>query len=448
VEDFRLDQIRTFLGTGAKTSREIQLRLGISQPSVSRLVSRLSAEIVVLGRGPATRYALTRDIRDLGSDFPVYRVDEDGNVHVLGHLHTLRGGQYWWVDDSDVGHLYNYLPWFIQDMRPDGFSGRAFALRQNRELDLPRRLNEWSDDHVLIALARRGEDITGNIIIGDESLERYLESTRDEQFVVRFEDRAEIYPRLAKAAIEGDPAGSSAAGEQPKFTVMLQGGNYCHVLVKFSPVTNTPEGVRWADLLICEHLALETIKEAGLRAPESRIVLSEGRAFLEVSRFDRVGEHGRLPMISLTAVDHEFLGALDNWAATSGYLENEKMISHEDADQMRWLYAFGALIANTDMHSGNLSLIYRRNDHFDLAPIYDMLPMMFRPVDGTVPDRNYTVPSPRKETMRQWDSALESAITFWEKVVAEERLSDDFREICKTVCTKVLSVTSGPRVIV
>lgn len=448
MDTLRVAQIRTFLGGGAKTSREIQLYLGLSQPSVSRLTTALSGEIVALGRGPAARYALTRNIRDLGNDFPIYKVDEDGNVHMLGHLCTLCGGQYWWVNDSEVGKLYDHLPWFIQDMRPEGFTGRAFAFSQNKELDLPERLNDWSDDHVLIALARRGEDIMGNLIVGDESLDRYLSAARDDRLVLNFEEREAIYPELAKAAIDGDPAGSSAGGEQPKFTAMLQNGNYQHVLVKFSSLTNSPEGERWADLLICEHLAIETIREAGLQAPITRIVVTEERVFLEISRFDRVGMHGRLPMISLTAVDNEFLGYLDDWAATAGRLEDRNMISHADAEQIRWLYTFGSLIANTDMHFGNLSLIYRRNNNFDLAPAYDMLPMLYRPVDGAIPDKEFTLPSPRKDTMRQWNSALDSAISFWGKVVIDEKLSPEFREICQSISNKVNSLKGGPRLVV
>ncbi|RLB67561.1 MAG: type II toxin-antitoxin system HipA family toxinoxin YjjJ [Deltaproteobacteria bacterium] len=448
MDNLRADQIRTLLETGARASREIQLRLEVSQPTVSRLISRFGGEILTLGKGPATRYARTRDIRDLGSDFPVYKVDEDGNIHPLGHLQTLRGNQYWWVDSSEGGVLYDHLPWFIQDMRPEGFVGRAFAIRQNHGLDLPARLNEWNNDHVLIALARRGEDIIGNLIIGDESLQRYLDASREEQLVVNSGERDSLYPQLAKAAIEGDPAGSSAGGEQPKFAVMLQNGINQHVLVKFSPQTNTPEGERWADLLVCEHLAIETIREAGLRAPTTRIVETTERVFLEVSRFDRIGRNGRLPLVSLTAIDNEFLGHLDDWAATAGRLEERKMISSDDANQLRWLYSFGALIANTDMHFGNISLIYRRNKSFELAPAYDMLPMLFRPVNGTVPKKDFIPPGPKRDIMQQWDSALESALTFWQKAANDERLSNAFREICQESSAKLQAIQSGPRLVV
>ena len=57
---------------------------------------------------------------------------------------------------------------------------------------------------------------------------------------------------MADAAADRLPAGSSAGGEQSKFT--------CHVdddpvIVKFSPLRATPFGERWYDLLQLEHLA-------------------------------------------------------------------------------------------------------------------------------------------------------------------------------------------------
>ena len=75
MDTLRVDQIRAFLVSGTRASKEIQLRLDISQASVSRGISQLGAEVLVLGRGPATRYALVRNVRDLGHDFPIYRID-------------------------------------------------------------------------------------------------------------------------------------------------------------------------------------------------------------------------------------------------------------------------------------------------------------------------------------------------------------------------------------
>lgn len=66
--------------------------------------------------------------------------------------------------------------------------------------------------------------------------------------------RAERYAALAHATLAGERAGSSAAGEQPKFTACVADadGSPRHVIVKFSePVEGNPVARRWADLLIC-----------------------------------------------------------------------------------------------------------------------------------------------------------------------------------------------------
>ena len=58
---------------------------------------------------------------------------------------------------------------------------------------------------------------------------------------------------------------------------------------------------RWADLLVCEHLALQALAMLpGLAAAPSAIVVQHaGRTLLEVERFDRHGLWGRSPLVSL-----------------------------------------------------------------------------------------------------------------------------------------------------
>ncbi len=113
----------------------------------------------------------------------------------------------------------------------------------------------------------------------------------------------------------GDPAGSSAGGEQPKCTAVLTDGDECrHVLVKFSPSLTSLEGQRWADLLRCERLAPETVRAAGIDAAGSRILEADNRVFLEVDRFDRIGSLGRSSLFSLRSIDSEYIGVRDDWA--------------------------------------------------------------------------------------------------------------------------------------
>jgi hypothetical protein len=42
-------------------------------------------------------------------------------------------------------------------------------------------------------------------------------------------------------------------------------------------------------------------------------------------------------------------------------------------------WRFGRLIANTDMHYGNAALILCERLPLQLGPVYDMLPMAYRP---------------------------------------------------------------------
>jgi len=63
------------------------------------------------------------------------------------------------------------LPWFLADLRPDGFTGRAFVRRLHEDLALPPRVLDWHNDHVLAALSRRGKDTLGGLVVGQESLD-------------------------------------------------------------------------------------------------------------------------------------------------------------------------------------------------------------------------------------------------------------------------------------
>jgi hypothetical protein len=306
------------------------------------------------------------------------------------------------------------------------------------------RLQDWNDDDVLVALARRGEDCMGNLVVGEESLERYIRSAREATPPIKSNEIYIEYPRLAREAMAGDPAGSSAGGEQPKFTAIIEDG---HVLVKFSQSMNTLEGERWADLLVCEHIALEIIREAGFNAAESRIYHLEDRTYLEVHRFDRIGRFGRLPMNSLGAVDDEFFGRRDNWVAMANRLESAKMLSQDDASMLRWISVFGDLIANTDQHFGNVTLIPRDMEYkqFTLAPAYDVLPMYYRPKDGepTFPEFNPQVSALSLE----WEEAHRYAVLFWIRASMDTRISERFRSICSANRVALEKIGEGPRLV-
>jgi hypothetical protein len=418
-----------------------QLLGGVSPATLSRMTKQAGAKIVCFGQARASAYARPRDLRGIGQQLPVYRIDEEGNAHSAGTLWVLCGG-YWWTGSLWAVRHYTSLPWFIHDLKPDGFVGRAFANRFGMDLGLPERLTAWRDDDILVALARRGDDTIGDIIIGEESLSRYMSASRLQTSPTTPAD----YPKLAEEALEGDPAGSSAGGEQPKFTVLTErDASPVKVLVKFSPPLSTPAGQRWSDLLLCEHIALSIVKEMGIFAGESTVHSVGNRTFLEVERFDRCGKSGRKPVNSLTVVDAEFAGVGSNWSAASQKLCAIKLLSPEDAGKLARLDLFGSLIGNTDRHHGNISLIplNEERSRFKLAPVYDMLPMYYRPHEGE--ELSWSAYNP--PAIADFGSVYDYALKFWQEAGKDVRISEPFRKLCFENRELLQKMASGPRVV-
>ncbi len=443
------DRLLSFLGTGVYSAPEIQQRFRLSQPTVSRLLTQLGNKITIIGNARSRRYTKIRDVRGLGGQFPIFKIDPEGNAHLIGTLYAVAQDHFLWTPLNAREQLFRSLPWFIADLHPDGFVGRAFVRQLHEQLGLPPRTVDWSEDHVLSALARRGEDTMGNLVIGQESIERYFRMVRELPAPIRENAIADTYPRFAQEAVDGQPPGSSAGGEQPKFTAIVErSGAVRSVLVKFSPPVSTIEGRRWADLLICEHHALEAVQNSGISAAPSNIIEAGGRIFLEVVRFDRTGLLGRLPIISLRATDNEFYGFQDNWVNAAHRMANDGRLSKEDAASLRWLSVFGSLIGNNDQHFGNISLIMFDDSRlYGLAPAYDVLPMVYRPVDGAVPSRPLTVPAIVSGAPNEWSSAVESAGRFWNQTKSDIRISEEFRTICSENYNIVNGLHAGPRLL-
>ncbi len=443
------ERLLAFLATGIYSSPEIQQRFGFSQPVISRLLAQLGDRVLVIGKARARRYSRLRDLRGLGGSFPVYAIDSEGNARLLGTLCCVAQTDFLWQPVDGREQLFKSLPWFLADLHPEGFVGRAFVRTCHQELGLPPRSNDWQEDHALIALVRRGEDTMGNLVVGQESLERYFRMVQATGRAITAEARSESYPCLAQEAMAGQPVGSSAGGEQPKFTATIkQSGMVQNVLVKFSPPLGSEEGRRWADLLVCEHHALQVAQQAGIAAAQSTVLEAGGRLFLEVLRFDRTGLYGRLPIISLRAVDNEFYGYQDNWVNAANRMESDGRLSAQDASALRWLSVFSSLIANNDQHFGNVSLIMTEGSkRFALAPAYDLLPMLYRPLDGTAPARTFAPPAAVPGAPREWGAALDGACLFWGRVQADTRISEPFRQICAENLATLERLKTAPRLL-
>jgi hypothetical protein len=266
--------------------------------------------------------------------------------------------------------IYPDLPYFLNDLRPAGFLGRLIP-RQNTDLNLPSDISFWSADNCLVFLTSRTWNTIGNYIVGEASFQLYLQNYQSIKQGINNAAREKSYLQYADDILSIGDIGSSAGGEQPKFMTMLL-PNKKQVIVKFSPPIDTEIGLRVADLMICEHLALQVLKKYSQESANSKILLFENKVFLEVERFDRGDTLARRGLISLCSLDAEFTGITGTWSQTSKALIEEKIIPKSFYKNIRWREIFGNLIANADMHLYNLSFFTRGLNVIALAPVYDM----------------------------------------------------------------------------
>ncbi|MCW5203254.1 type II toxin-antitoxin system HipA family toxin YjjJ [Desulfobulbus sp. US4] len=423
--------IREYLQRGPATSREIQSATGLSQTAVSRQLRNMADSVIRVREGRVILYAVTRNAFGGTDKLPLGMVDSQGNTVLVAFVRPLAHGEFFierspgasslLLGENEKG-LSDDLPYFLLDLSPQGFIGRKIALEMAAQSDLfPSDPKRWTSEHIGRYLLSNGDDLPGNFKFGEQAMLR----VRRKPVSIADSD----YPALAQRAIEGEVPGSSAGGEQPKFTAFSDKSE-AHVIVKFSPKGHNELARRWRDILLTEYHAAQVLHKWSFSVAETRLFEAGGRLFLESQRFDRIGVNGRRSMISLSSLDAEFCGIGAGWPQVLEALFEQKLISSEHVHKAESLWFFGKLINNTDMHLGNMSMAMD-GDVFSLLPIYDMCSMGFAPRSGGEVAGYSFVPRVLSETQFVDQAALqrieEMAYTFWERIAAEERISDEFR---------------------
>lgn len=413
-------------GQSGLAATELQRAAGLSQPTVSRALAELGSEVVRLGQGRSTRYWLATPLFGLAATQPVRWVQEDGGVIEWGVVHRLEGDRLALQADGSTWLEATQLPWPLAPLRRQGFLGRLAAELTSLRAVLGTDVEQWSPAGQLFAAAIEGADLPGALVVGNPP----ASPPPDARLPAR--KRAALYETIAGDVTRQVALGSSAGGEQPKFTAVTA---TARVIVKFSPPRNAPFGARWNDLLRAEATALAVLAQAGEPVATARIVEGPTRTFLESDRFDRVGATGRRHVVALDAIHDAFVkSSRQHWAETCEQLVAQGRLSPEDLGRVRRWRAFGRLIANTDMHFGNLSFFVRdfAAGHFSLAPCYDMLPMQYRPGVhqedlGPTP---FTPPTPGPDELAVWPEAASLAKRFWSRAARDAACSEGWRAVC------------------
>ncbi|VEI63420.1 putative DNA-binding transcriptional regulator [Serratia fonticola] len=198
-----MSTVEKILRNGPASSRELTAVLGISQPTLSRRIRDLARSVLVIDKGRSTRYALRREVAG-ESYFPLYQIDKLGKAHLFATLYSLYPADSCAVFDEQSGEwqLYDGLPWYLNDLRPVGFLGRAWGKAVARQLKLPEDVLQWNEEQRLVALCHYGEDMSGDLLPGAESYQRWL--TRAAEIPVPMAGKAKYYATLSARALAGN----------------------------------------------------------------------------------------------------------------------------------------------------------------------------------------------------------------------------------------------------
>ena len=430
------------LANASLSANELQAATGKSQPSISLAIAQLVDRVCKLGAARSTRYALTKDILGLPANQSLHFTDEVGRISEFGTLTQLHNRQIvvraksrqQWISAPAE------LPWFLKPLRPQGFLGRQYL--QLRP-DFPDDPETWTTEQALYIAANHATDPPGAFGLGEITGRPLPESPSE------IGARALHYDRLAVAIANTLPAGSSAGGEQPKFlTEFSENAVHHHLIVKFTPPRNTPFGKRWRALLHLEHLAQTILTAHGIEAAHTHFVESPIRTYLESQRFDRIGMEGKRHVVAIDALHSEFVDApRRNWIHTAEVLAEKKLITPAELSAVARIYSFGQFIGNTDMHFGNLSFFVDDIEKpvLVLAPVYDMLPMMWRPSVNTGELNVLPVATPVAipSYVRERAEAREWAFAFWRQAAMLDALDEPLRQACEASALRLGATTHG-----
>lgn len=198
---------------GATRSRDLLDHFKISRPTLSRRIKNSGGSIVVIGKTTSTAYAAhDTTIAELS----LYTIDEARyNPLHLGTLIPLAQGQWFirralnqaalFVGDFKDG-LYPGLPWFLDDLRPSGFLGRAFAKSMAQLFGYDTNPENWTDAATTHVLSLYGTNLQGNFIIGEQALDKVLNNDSATKHLPQRD-----YPELSARELQsGQEFGSSA----------------------------------------------------------------------------------------------------------------------------------------------------------------------------------------------------------------------------------------------
>lgn len=179
----------------------------------------------------------------------------------------------------------------------------------------------------------------------------------------------------------------SLAGAQPKFALLHEDGRWGRPQGRLATTHILKPAVRGlADIDLCEHLCLETLRHLGLPAVRSELRSFDGAAALVVTRFDRIVRNGRVLRVHqedlCQALGHGPEAKYENEGGPSvrDIVRLLRAVQPPSETQRSVAVLIDALLASwimagTDAHAKNYAVMLS-GGQVRLAPLYDVVSLI------------------------------------------------------------------------
>jgi serine/threonine-protein kinase HipA len=329
---------------------------------------------------------------------------------VVGEVQRRRGGRLTFTYDSTwrrwrkafplslsmplaaAKHDHDRIEAFLWNLLPDN----------QHVLDAWGRRFQVSPRNAFSLIAEVGEDCAGAVQFARP--ERIDDLLQPGPPVIDWLDEAAVGARLAALRRDrsawlppGNTGQFSLAGAQPKFALAFDGARW-GVPQGRTPTTHIlkPPAGEFDGLVENEHLCLSLARAAGLPAAHSQVMQFNGEVAIVIERFDRVRLPGNLVLTSqadavtdshvVARLHQEDLCQAFGLPPTSKYqneggpspesvvelLRTHSSRAEQDVPTFIDALAFNWLVAGTDGHSKNYSLLHGGGGQLRLAPLYDV----------------------------------------------------------------------------
>ncbi|MDQ6955617.1 MAG: hypothetical protein Q9M21_00325, partial [Mariprofundaceae bacterium] len=174
--------IQQCLQENPMSSKQLQDKTGLSQTVVARQIRELGERIIKISNGRPPIYALTQNAFGSDDNLLLCIVDAYGHNTAIANLRPLAHGGFFVQERVGLPSLllgeagngvYEDLPYFIDDLRPQGFLGRQIASELSKQSDdFPSNPERWNANHIGRYLISNGDDLPGNLKFGQQAYNR------------------------------------------------------------------------------------------------------------------------------------------------------------------------------------------------------------------------------------------------------------------------------------